>query len=105
MVSDEDLLQLTEWLFEKCIPFQEKVEIARLSQIKAGGIFCLLVKAETEGQLAALLQELALRALPYKVIGNLSNVLFRDGEIRTIAISTRGLRSLSFDKKKCRLTN
>jgi UDP-N-acetylmuramate dehydrogenase len=97
MVSDENLLKLTEWLFEKGIPFQEKVEIARLSQIKAGGVFRVLVKPETEPQLAALLHELASRSLPYKVIGNLSNVLFRDGEIRTIGISTRGLRSLSFE--------
>lgn len=97
MVSDKELLKFTEWLLEKDIPFQENVDVARLSQIKAGGVFRVLVKPETEGQLAALLQELAVRALPYKVIGNLSNVLFRDGEIRTVAISTRGLRALSFE--------
>lgn len=98
MVCDENLLKLTEWLFENGIPFQEKVEIARLSQIKAGGVFRLLVKPETERQIVILLQELASRTLPYKVIGNLSNVLFRDGEIRTVAISTRGLRTLVFEE-------
>lgn len=98
MVNDEDLLKLTEWLSKEKIPFQERVEISRLSQIKAGGFFRVLVKPETEGQLAALLYELTLQALPYKVIGNLSNVLFRDGEIRTVAISTRGLRALSFEE-------
>lgn len=97
MVSNTDLLSLITWLQEKEIPFQERVDIARLSQIKAGGAFLVLVKPATEAQLAALLQVLAERALPYKVIGNLSNVLFRDGEIRTVVISTRNLRALSFE--------
>lgn len=95
-VRGVDLMKLTEWLVENGIPFQENVDISRLSQIKAGGVFRVLVKPETEAHLAALLKKIAAESLPYKVIGNLSNVLFRDGEIRTIAISTRGLRALSF---------
>lgn len=98
MVSDEQLAGFAEWLLEKGIPFQEKVEIARLSQIKAGGFFRIMVKPLTEDHVKELMRELSSRALPYKVIGNLSNVLFRDGDIRTIAVSTRGLRSLFFEE-------
>jgi UDP-N-acetylmuramate dehydrogenase len=97
MITDEQLAKLTGWLQEKDIPFQENVEIARLSQIKAGGVFLIMVKPSTEGHVKELMAELDVRALPYKIIGNLSNVLFRDGDIRTIAISMRGLRTLSFE--------
>lgn len=97
MVSDEKIENLMVWLLEKGLPFQENVEIARLSQIKAGGVFRLMAKPSTEEHVRELIGELRARALPYKIIGNLSNVLFRDGDIRTIAISTRGLRMLSFE--------
>lgn len=101
MVSDIDLSKLAAWLDEQRISFQANFEIARHSQIKAGGVFRLLVKPETETQLLTLLCELGQRRLPYKVIGNLSNVLFRDGEIRTIGITTREMRNLSFDDAGC----
>lgn len=97
MVSDVDLSKLAAWLGEKRISFQANFEIARHSQIKAGGVFLLLVKPETEAQLFMLLRELGQRSLPYKVIGNLSNVLFRDGEIRTVGITTREMRNIAFD--------
>lgn len=96
MITDEQLAKLAGWLQEQDIPFQENVEIARLSQIKAGGVFRIMVKPTSEDQIVALLRELKARALPYKVLGNLSNVLFRDGEIRSVAISMRGLRQLTF---------
>lgn len=99
MVYEVDLNELSAWLVEQGIPFQENFEIARLSQIKAGGTFRLLVKPESETHLLVLLQELGRRHLAYKTIGNLSNVLFRDGEIRTVGITTRELRSLSFDEE------
>lgn len=96
MEREDKIKLLIVWLLEAGIPFQERVEIARLSQIKAGGVFRLMVKPARSEHLSALLVELNSRALPYKVVGNLSNVLFRDGEIWTIGISTRGLRELSF---------
>lgn len=97
MVSDEDLSQLKKWLLANDIAFKEKVEIARLSQIKAGGIFNLMVMPSMKAQVTLLVKELSTRSLPYKVIGNLSNILFRDGEIRTVAISMRGLQTLNFE--------
>jgi UDP-N-acetylmuramate dehydrogenase len=97
MVGDESLADFVAWLQVQKIPLKENAEIARLSQIKAGGVFRLLVECETEAQLLTLLSELGRRSLPYKVIGNLSNILFRDGEIRTIGITTRKMLNLSFD--------
>lgn len=97
MVSDIDLNKLKAWLVEQAISFQENFKIARFSQIKAGGVFRLMLQPDTELQLLMLLWELKRRSLPYKVIGNLSNVLFRDGEIRTVGITTRKMRNLSFD--------
>lgn len=94
MISETVLSDFTEWLSEKGIHFQKNVELAKLSHIKAGGCCRVLVKPTTEDQLAVLLRMLAERGIPYKVLGNLSNVLFRDGDIRTVCISTRGLRGL-----------
>jgi len=90
MVCDNDLNELTAWLGEQRISYLQNFEIARYSQIKAGGVFRLLVKPETEPQLLMLLWQLGRRSLPYKV-------MFRDGEIRTIGITTREMRNLTFD--------
>lgn len=88
MVDDQQLSTLAAWLGERGIGFEERVPIARYSQIKAGGTFRLVVSPKSEDELGALLRRLSARGLPYKVIGNLSNVLFRDGDIRTVGIST-----------------
>lgn len=94
MITDGQLLDLAMWLSGKGISFQKNVELAKLSHIKAGGCCRVLVKPTTEDQLATLLRMLEEKGIPHKVLGNLSNVLFRDGEIRTVCISTHSLRGL-----------
>lgn len=89
MIDDHQLSLLAEWLRQRQIEFEEHVPIARRSQIKAGGTFRLVVSPNSEDELCALMKQLSARGLPYKLIGNLSNVLFRDGDIRTVGVSTR----------------
>ncbi|MEI7826136.1 MAG: FAD-binding protein, partial [Chlorobiaceae bacterium] len=73
------------------------VDIASISQIKAGGRFLLMVKPQNEIMFAEVIRQLNKRSIYFKPIGNLSNVLFRDGDIRSIAISTRNLTTVKND--------
>lgn len=96
-ICEEDVVSFTNWLVENSIPFQERVRVDKISQIKAGGLFRVVVRPESEDQLVLVIRELAFRRLPHKLIGNLSNTLFRDGEIKTVTISLKWFRRYSFD--------
>lgn len=93
MKNNRSLNDFIAWVKSSSLDYQEHVEIKKISQIKAGGIFELMIKPSSEDQFSLVIHELYLRELPYKVIGNLSNVLFRDGKIMTVAISLRNMRS------------
>jgi UDP-N-acetylmuramate dehydrogenase len=95
--NNRSLADFISWIKSVGIDYQENVEIKKISQIKAGGIFELMIKPSSEDQLSHAIQKMQLQKLPYKVIGNLSNVLFRDGAIKTVAISLRNMRSQVID--------
>jgi UDP-N-acetylmuramate dehydrogenase len=87
---------LQGWLTEADIPFREEFPLAKLSQIKCGGTPRLLVTPQDTGQLQTLIQHLDQENIPRFVIGNLSNLLVRGGEILTVMISLKNLRETVF---------
>lgn len=87
---------LQHWLGAQQIPFRANFPLGKISQIKAGGTPRLLVQPESVLQLRRLLEHLSAHALPYLVIGNLSNLLVRSGEIETVVISLKELREIVF---------
>lgn len=96
-----DLLQ--DWLVVSAIPFRKDFPLAKLSQIKCGGIPRFLVMPQNLEQLQVLIQFLDQHDLPRFVIGNLSNLLIRSGEIQTVMISLRNMREVVFGENDVRV--
>jgi UDP-N-acetylmuramate dehydrogenase len=79
---------VNEYLINKGIEFQRNFDIAKRSFIKAGGICTFFIQPQSLDQFIDLIQFLFGEGIPFKVVGNLSNVLFQSGRINTIIIST-----------------
>src|SRR5687767_7396726 len=71
-------------------------DLSRLSFMKAGGRCRYFVLPRTIVELTELISYLQRNAIKFKVIGKLSNVLFRDGVINTVMISTAKLNHHGF---------
>ncbi|HNY95342.1 MAG: UDP-N-acetylmuramate dehydrogenase [Smithella sp.] len=65
--------------------------ISRHASLKLGGRVDALVMPESEVQLAELVRRLKENHLPFLPVGNLTNILVRDGGYRGALISLRGL--------------
>lgn len=87
---------IVDWLKSNSFRYQENVRADKISHIKAGGIFRTLIKPGSIQELSQLLSEFHHWGLSYKIIGNMSNVLFRDGIIETPVISLRRLKQIRF---------
>lgn len=67
--------------------------MSRHASLKLGGRVDALVMPESEDQLAELVRRLKENHLPFLPVGNLTNILVRDGGYRGVLISLRGLDS------------
>jgi UDP-N-acetylmuramate dehydrogenase len=86
-----------EWLTSHDIAFKSNVNLAARSHIKAGGIADLVVLPSTCEEVKSVICELKDIGERYAIIGSLSNVLFRDGRIRTPLLNLARLKSISLD--------
>ena len=77
------------------IEFREGFEISKFSQIKAGGKVDILILPENKVQILELVEFFKSNETDYRVIGNLSNTLFRSGEIKTPFVSLKKLNEIS----------
>ena len=84
---------LKKYLIKNGLNFTENLELSNLSFIKAGGISRFFIEPNKKDQLVNLITFLKNENIPFLVIGNLSNTLFRDGFINTIIISTKSLNN------------
>lgn len=75
-------------------------EIAKRSHIKIGGVFETVYFPRSLSEIQEVIAELDRVEQDYIVIGNLSNVLFREGKIETIAISLKYLKSISIQENE-----
>lgn len=69
--------------------------MSRHASLKLGGAADALVMTENEEQLGHVLQRLAEEQIPFMPVGNLTNILVRDGGYRGVMIWMRGLDQVS----------
>jgi UDP-N-acetylmuramate dehydrogenase len=69
--------------------------LARHTTLRVGGPADVLVAPGSLDELAAVLRHAAGRGLPVVAIGGGSNLLVKDGGVRGVVITTRGLRGLA----------
>src|SRR5512133_1695573 len=69
--------------------------MSRHASLKLGGAADALVMTENEEQLGHVLQRLAEKKIPFMPVGNLTNILVRDGGYRGVLIWTRGMDQVS----------
>ena len=89
---------LIKSLKEKNVECVRELPLSPHSTFRTGGVAELGVFPTSVEELVFCLSEANKRALPYYVLGNGSNVLFRDGELSGVFIFVRGLHSISIDK-------
>lgn len=80
------------------ITHEENYDLARRSTIGAGGTAKLAFFPNTAEELVRLLDGLQNYGISYTVLGNLSNVLPRDGESKTVYILTQNLKGIEDGK-------
>lgn len=89
-----DFSQLKKWLSSHNIIYLENFDFSKNSWIKAGGICKIFVTPKNLEEIQKLIVQLKKYKLKYKVLGNMSNVLIRDGIIQTIIINLKHLNSI-----------
>ncbi len=65
--------------------------MSRHASLKLGGAADALVMTENEEQLGHVLQRLAEKQIPFMPVGNLTNILVRDGGYRGVLVWMRGM--------------
>lgn len=95
-----DLSALKAGLTEAAIPFETDVALADRTYLRTGGTARVVVHPATGEALAATIRLLAGLGLAYKLIGNTSNLLFRDEASYSVLISVMGLNRIRHDAER-----
>ncbi|WP_076589001.1 UDP-N-acetylmuramate dehydrogenase [Vibrio ostreicida] len=82
------------------ISLKKNYDISDKSHVKIGGTFDVVYFPRNSEQLLVLLDYLKLNNSSYFILGNLSNVLIRDGRIKTPGISLKYFKKIEFDDHK-----
>jgi len=94
----EDLISLVHRFCEdRKLPYEREVELSKVTYMRTGGRVQALLKPVTSMQVAELLRFLSANKIPYKTIGNTSNLLFLDEIDYPVLISSAGMKSISVD--------
>ena len=72
--------------------------MSRHASLKLGGRVDALVMTESEDQLGLVVQRLTAGNIPFLPVGNLTNILVRDGGYRGVLLWMRGLDQMSLTK-------
>lgn len=100
MHNRNNKLFLLKFLEENKINFQTNVELKKKSWLKAGGTFETYIQPNTYSQVLSILNYLKKISLNFYVVGNLSNVIFRDGIIRTPIINIKNIHYIETQEEK-----
>lgn len=79
------------------IPFERNTALKEFSWFKSGGTVGMVIHPETVEQLISAVAILKKHAMPYKVIGETSNLMFLDDCDYTCLICTRRMKHLNHD--------
>lgn len=82
---------LRKSLSEHAIPFQTGISLRGYSWFKSGGNVDTLILPETVGQIETAVNVLSESGLPYKVIGETSNLLFLDDRCYSCLLCTKAV--------------
>lgn len=91
--SQQQNAEIILWLKNNFISFTENFDLKIKSWIKCGGIVKLLIEPENFEDVKRVLVYLKNNNIQFYPIGNLSNILFRDGEIETPFISLKKIKN------------
>ncbi len=94
-----EVKSIKDLIDELGIAHKRNLDLSKRSPMKAGGICDLFLEPNSREQLAGLIRGLRQLKAEYFVVGYLSNVLFRDGRIRTPIIFTGKLRGVNYDER------
>jgi UDP-N-acetylmuramate dehydrogenase len=75
-------------------------QMSRHTSLCVGGPVDALVVIENEDQLAAIVEDLRKQKINYQALGNLTNVIVRDGGYRGVIILMKGLNKISCERMK-----
>ena len=92
------ILGLCTFLDHHGIDYTLNESVKRLSYVGIGGTVALAAYPKNRGELLCLLSRLVKKGIPYKVVGNMSNVLPPDGEWKICLISTQRMRNVYFEQ-------
>ena len=90
--------QLIDFLINQDVKYRRNVKLSDFSSISIGGIADIVVYPDTDGKFISLLDFLAERDLPFRVIGNMTNVLPKDEEMDTVFVCTLAYNAFSFSE-------
>lgn len=87
------------WLEEREITHHEDLDLSTYTWFQTGGIVSVLIEPRNLDQLRALLPKLDELEVPFKVVGQTSNLLFRDEAVYSCLVSTVRLTSHFVDRE------
>ncbi len=93
MKKNEQNKELIFWLNKNLILFVENYDLKKKSWIKCGGLVEVLIEPENIDDLKKTLVYLKNNKIEFYPIGNLSNIIFRDGLIKTPFISLKKIKN------------
>ena len=79
------------------IEYKAKESVARLSFVGIGGHATLATYPKNRGELLCLLSYLVSHKIPYKVVGNMSNILPPDSDWGICLVCTKKMRAIYFE--------
>ena len=81
--------EILVFLKDQGINFIEDFDLKKKSWLKAGGTFEVFIQPNNLIQIKQILEFLKKNETKFQVVGNLSNIIFRDGKIRTPIINLK----------------
>ncbi len=85
---------LKTWLIKNRIPFITDFNLKEKSWLKAGGIIDLFIRPLSIEDCKLLIKKLKFENYKYLILGNISNVIIRDGIIKTPVINLNNLKKV-----------
>jgi len=83
---------LISFLETQDVKYQRNVELSKLTSIGIGGRANLLISPQSKELFTKTLNYLFKNEIPYKLVGNMTNILPSDGELETALVSTLELK-------------
>ena len=98
IVNSGSKKKLIDFLNGTNIKFEIDFDLKRKSWLKAGGIFELYIEPSEYSQIIELVNFFNQNNLDFYVVGNLSNIIFRDGKIKTPIINIKNYNKITLEE-------